>query len=444
MTNVFKAYDIRGVYGSEIDEALAYRVGLALGQFLLSGDVVVGRDARAGSISLAQEIGRGLTESGRQVIDIGLVSTDMVYFSVGKLGCAGGAMITASHNPPSYNGIKLCGSQARPIGIESGLDKIRNLAKGTSQLKAKTPGKLELKNMVEPWLEHVLGFIDSDKLKPYKLAVDTGNGVAGTVFAELEPYLPFEITELYFDPDGRFPNHEANPSDLSTLEEVVACIKKNKLDGGIAFDGDGDRAVLIDETGQLVSGSTVTAVLAEHFLKLYPKSPIVYSAVTSNSVKKIVEKNGGRPVVSRVGHSYVKQLMREHDAPFGGEASAHYYFRDNWYADSGLIAMLIALYIASTSSLRLSALNKRYNLYETSPEINFTVADKKASLAKIKKAYSSFDQDYLDGITVRLNQDNWFNVRASNTEPLLRLNVETKTGKQLNQLISDVSKLIET
>lgn len=444
ISHIFKAYDIRGKVGSELTPHVAEAVGKAFADWLPEkGSVAVGRDMRPDSAELAAALIKGLREQGRDVVDIGQVTSDMIYFAVGHLKLAGGAMVTASHNPGEYNGIKLCREEAKPVGLESGLADIRDqVLTEKFHPRADKPGSVTEKDIVEDWLTHVLSFIDPQKLKPLNIAVDAGNGMAGKIFPELEPYVPWDVTEMYFELDGTFPNHEANPLKFETLTDLIKVIKENKLDGGIAFDGDGDRAFLVDETGTVLTGGVMSAMMADYFLGLHPGASIVYDARNSRSVPKIVLEKGGKPLITKVGHANIKQVMREHDAPFGGEASGHFYFRDNWYADSGLIGAVIGLYAATLSGKKLSELRKKYTLYAAIPETNFEVENKQAAIDRIAETYKGEQQDDLDGLTVTLNDSTWFNVRPSNTEPVLRLNAEAKTEAELDKLVTNVIKLI--
>lgn len=444
LDNIFKAYDIRGKVGSELTPEVSEAVGKAFADWLPNaGSVAVGRDMRPDSAELANAIIVGLQAQGRDVIDIGEVTSDMIYFAVGHNDLAGGAMVTASHNPGVYNGIKLCREEARPVGLESGLAEIRDKALGgIFKPVSATAGSIEQLDCIEDWITHTLSFIDPTKLKPLRLAVDAGNGMAGKIFPELEPYVPWEITEMYFELDGTFPNHEANPLKFETLHDLIEEIKNNKLDGGMAFDGDGDRAFLIDETGEVLTGGVMSAMLADYFLKLHPGANIVYDARNSRSVPKVIEEAGGTAVITKVGHAYIKQVMRERDAPFGGEASGHFYFRDNWYADSGLIGAVIGIYAATLSGKKLSELRKQYTYFAAIPEINFVVQDKDAAIARITAAFPDAKANNLDGITLDLGNDTWINVRPSNTESVLRLNAEARDQTELTQLVTKVTKLI--
>lgn len=444
INSIFKAYDIRGKVGTELTVDVANGVGKALADWLLNdGAVAVGRDMRPDSAELADAVIAGLRAQGRDVINIGQVTSDMIYFAVGSLGLAGGAMVTASHNPGEYNGIKLCREEAKPIGLESGLAEVRDaVIAGNFKPAAATEGKLEDRDLTEDWITHTLSFIDTGKLKAMRIAVDAGNGMAGKIFPELEPYVPWEVEELYFELDGTFPNHEANPLKFETLTDLIARIKADKLDGGIAFDGDGDRAFLVDETGTVLTGGVMSAMLADYFLTLHPGSNIVYDARNSRSVPDVVRTKGGTPVITKVGHAYIKQVMRDKNAPFGGEASGHFYFRDNWYADSGLIAAVIGLYVAGLSGKKLSELREQYTRYAAIPETNFVVEDKDAALKKVADAFPDNTPDTLDGVTFDLGNGTWFNFRASNTEPVLRLNAEAKSQDELDNLVAKVTELI--
>ncbi len=444
VSDIFKAYDIRGKVGSELTTGVAEAVGKGLADVLGEGPVAVGRDMRPDSRALAEAVIKGLVAQGRDVLDIGEITTDMIYFAVGHGKLAGGAVITASHNPGEYNGIKLCREEAKPIGAETGLFDIRDtiIADGFKPAAA-VPGTVTSKDITEDWVQHVLDFIDIDKLKPLHIAVDAGNGMAGKIFPELEPYVPWEVEEMYFELDGTFPNHEANPMKFETLADMITNIKEMKLDGGVAFDGDGDRAFLVDETGTVLTGGIMSAMLADYFLTKYPGSSIVYDVRNSRTVPAVIRTAGGIPVIERVGHAFLKQKMREVNAPFGGEASGHFYFRDNWFADSGLIGAVIGLYVAGLSGKKLSELREKYTHYAAIPETNFEVEDKQGAMDRIAKEYAGYDVDLMDGVTVTIDDKTWFNVRPSNTEPLLRLNAEAADEKSLTSLVEKVKSLIK-
>jgi phosphomannomutase len=441
--DIFKAYDVRGKVGSELTPEVVEKIGRAFAEWLPeSGAVAVGRDMRPDSRELSDAIIKGLSVGGRDVIDIGEVTSDMIYFATGKLGLAGGVVVTASHNPGAYNGIKFCREEAKPVGEESGLFEIRDKVAKDDFKDTPTAGTITQKDVVEDWITHVLSFIDPAKLKPLHIAVDAGNGMAGKIFPELEPYVPFEVEELYFDLDGTFPNHIANPLEPKNLVDVQKAITQHGCDAGVAFDGDGDRAVLLDEKGEPLTGTVLTALLAEYFLKLHPGATILHNAICGRAAVEAIKKNGGKAVRTRVGHSFIKGDMRKHSAVFGGEHSGHYYFKDNYMADSGLIAAVIGLYLLSISGKKLSELAAPYRqAYVQIAETNFEVADKKAMLDKIAGQFKDQETDLLDGLTVNF-KDAWFNVRPSNTEPLLRLNAEARTKQELDGLVKQVTALI--
>lgn len=444
INTIFKAYDVRGKIGSELNAKVAKRIGRALAGWLpRQGMVAIGRDMRPDSAELAAALIGGLRKEGREVLDIGQVTSDMIYFAVGHYGLAGGAMVTASHNPGVYNGIKFCREQAKPIGEDSGLFDIRDAAAANHfQPAASTQGRLEARDITDDWITHVLSFINAGELKPLHIAVDAGNGMAGKIFPALEPHVPWEVTELYFELDGTFPNHEANPLKFETLATLAQTIRGNGLDGGIAFDGDGDRAFLVDETGTVLPGNVMNALLADYFLSRYPGSHILYDLRSSRAVPELIASKGGIPVRTRVGHSFIKEIMREKDAPFGGEVSGHFYFRDNYFADSGLIAAVIGLYVAGLHGRKLSEIRTTYTKYYAIPETNFTVTDATAVISRLREAFADKAQDGLDGLSIDYGGGSWFNVRPSNTEPLLRLNAEARSQGELDRLVAKVTSTI--
>lgn len=440
---IFKAYDIRGKVGTELTPEVCWNIGQALADWLPNdGAVAVGRDMRPDSEELAQAVIEGLRLQGREVIDIGLVSTDMIYFAVGKFGLAGGAMVTASHNPGEYNGIKLCREEAKPIGIETGLADIRDAALAGNFTPASKKGELKTQDVKEAWIQHVLSFVEADKWPAYKVAIDAGNGMLGAIAPVLAKHVPLQITPMFYELDGTFPNHPANPLLPEGTADIRKRIVDEQLDFGIAFDGDGDRAVLIDETGGVIGGTVMTALLAKYFLSKNPGATILHNAICGRAVKETALKNGGKAIRTKVGHSYIKADMRAHDAIFAGEHSSHYYFRDNWSADSGLLAAMIAIQVLAGSGKKLSELVAEYKTYVAINETNFEVEDKDKALNCIKESFTDGIQDELDGITVNY-PDGWFNVRASNTEPLLRLNAEAKTEEQLNAIVERVKQVIQ-
>ena len=394
---------------------------------------------RPSSPIFADAFSAGVTSQGLNVIRIGLASTDMLYFAAGKLNFPG-AMFTASHNPAEYNGIKLCLSGARPIGKESGLLTIERYVNEGSPIDFRSVGKESQEDLLTPYVDHLLTLVDLKEIRPLKVVIDAGNGMAGHTAPAVFERLNCEVIPMYFELDGTFPNHEANPIDAKNLKDLQKAVKKHKADIGLAFDGDADRCFLVDENGELVNPSTLTALIAHRELQKHPGSNIIYNLISSRAVVEIVEENGGNAIRSRVGHSYIKKLMAETGAIFGGEHSGHFYFKDFWRADSGMLAALHAIAALGQSDLSLSNLLKPYSRYVASGEINSEVADAKSAMETISAQFgtSAGNQiDELDGLTV--SGDNWwFNVRASNTEPLLRLNVEAKSQARMEKIRDEV------
>ncbi|MEY4036692.1 MAG: hypothetical protein RL201_73 [Actinomycetota bacterium] len=394
---------------------------------------------RPSSPIFADAFSAGVTSQGLNVIRIGLASTDMLYFAAGKLNFPG-AMFTASHNPAEYNGIKLCLSGARPIGKESGLLTIERFVNEGSPIDFRSVGKESEEDLLTPYVDHLLTLVDLENIRPLKVVIDAGNGMAGHTAPAVFERLNCEVIPLYFELDGTFPNHEANPIDAKNLKDLQKAVKKHKADIGLAFDGDADRCFLVDENGELVNPSTLTALIAHRELKKNPGSNIIYNLISSRAVVEIVEENGGKAIRSRVGHSYIKKLMADTGAIFGGEHSGHFYFKDFWRADSGMLAALHAIAALGESDVALSKLLKPYSRYVASGEINSEVADAQAAMATISSQFgeSAGNQiDDLDGLTVT-GDSWWFNVRASNTEPLLRLNVEAKTQARMEKIRDEV------
>ena len=445
--SIFKAYDIRGLVDKELTQDFAFATGVAVAKFLElerePGTVVIGEDMRPSSPELASAFSAGVTSQGLDVIRIGLASTDMLYFASGKLNLPG-AMFTASHNPAAYNGIKLCLSGARPIGKESGLVTIENFVKEGTAMAMRNIGVEKSQNLLDEYVDHLLSLVDVSNIRPLKIVIDAGNGMGGYTAPAVFKRLNAEVIEMYFELDGTFPNHEANPIDPANLVDLQKAVKKHKADIGLAFDGDADRCFLVDEKGDLVNPSALTSLIATRELKKYPASNIIYNLISSRAVKEVVEENGGTAIRSRVGHSYIKKLMAESNAVFGGEHSGHFYFRDFWKADSGMLAALHAIAALGETDSTLSQLLKAFNRYHSSGEINSTVVDAKAAMAQVEKIYVKKDDvevDHLDGLTI--NGDNWwFNLRASNTEPLLRLNVEASTEARMKKVRDDVLNTI--
>lgn len=442
--SIFKAYDIRGISGTELTAEVAEAVGRAVADYLpTDGPVVVGRDMRPDSGELAEAVIAGLTAQGRDVWDIGLVTTDMIYFAAGRFEeLAGGVMVTASHNPGKYNGIKLCGRGALPMGATNGLLDIKKLVMNDEYKTSTTTGSVTERSVVDEWVEQILKFVNVPALKPYRIAVDAGNGMAGAIFPALQTKLPFEVDQMYFELDGTFPNHVANPHLTETLVDICKLIDEKKLDFGLAFDGDGDRGGVIDETGVPVPEPIMGAILAKQFLKLHPGATILYDVRTSHIVKDAIEAAGGKAVRSKVGGDVIKGMMRETGAVLAIELSGHYYFKDNYYSDSGLIGVMAFVSIVAESGKRVSELVAPYRTYATAEEENFRVEDAAATLEKLRVAYADGTQDELDGLTVDY-PDWWFNVRVSNTEPLMRLNVEASNEELLKEKAAALRNLIE-
>ena len=394
---------------------------------------------RPSSPTFADAFSAGVTSQGLNVIRIGLASTDLLYFAAGKLNFPG-AMFTASHNPAEYNGIKLCLSGARPIGKESGLLMIERYVAEGSPIDFRSVGKEGNEDMLSAYVDHLLTLVDLSDNRRLKVVIDAGNGMAGHTAPAVFATLNCEVIPLYFQLDGSFPNHEANPIDPKNLKDLQKAVKKHKADIGLAFDGDADRCFLVDENGELVNPSTLTALIADLELQKNPGANIIYNLISSRAVVEIVEERGGTAIRSRVGHSYIKKLMAETGAIFGGEHSGHFYFRDFWRADSGMLAALHAIAALGEASSTLSKLLKPYVRYFSSGEINSEVSDSQLSMAQVEEKFgksSGVEVDHLDGLTV--NCDNWwFNVRASNTEPLLRLNVEAKTQARMEKIRDEV------
>ena len=427
LDQIVKAYDIRGTVPDQFDADVAYALGVGFAKFTSASVVIVGRDMRPSGPELADAFARGLMEHGIDVIDIGLASTDMLYFAAGRLD-APGAIFTASHNPAQYNGAKLCLSGARPIGADTGLSEIKDVARrvldGETFAPAAKAGRTTERDLLSAFADHVVSFIDPATLRPMRVVADTANGMGGLVVPAVFERLPrLEIEVMYAELDGTFPNHPADPLQSVNQRDLQARVTAGGFDVGLAFDGDADRVFVVDELGRGLSGSTTTAILAASILRKNPGATILHNLICSRSVPEVVRENGGVPVRTKVGHSFIKQVMAETGAVFGGEHSAHYYFRDNYRADSGLIATMLMLEEMSRVGEPLSVMRVPYERYSSSGEINTQVDDPASVIDAVSRLYSSFPQDRLDGLTVDCG-DWWFNLRPSNTEPLLRLNLE--------------------
>ncbi|WP_426364164.1 phosphomannomutase/phosphoglucomutase [Streptomyces sp. E-08] len=447
LSQIVKAYDIRGVVPDQWDETLAELFGAAFVRVTDAAAIVVGHDMRPSSPGLASAFARGAARLGADVTLIGLCSTDQLYFASGSLDLPG-AMFTASHNPAQYNGIKMCRAGAAPVGQDTGLADIRALAeewteKGAPQAAA-TPGTITERDTLADYAAHLKGLVDLTAIRPLKVVVDAGNGMGGHTVPTVFDGLPLTTVPMYFELDGTFPNHEANPLDPKNIVDLQARVLAEGADLGLAFDGDADRCFVVDERGEPVSPSAITALVAARELAKHPGGTIIHNLITSWSVPEVVREQGGEPVRTRVGHSFIKEEMAKSGAIFGGEHSAHYYFRDFWNADTGMLAALHVLAALGGQDGTLSDLVSAYDRYASSGEINSTVEDQTASTAKVRAAYDGTEGitfDELDGLTVTA-ADWWFNLRASNTEPLLRLNVEARDEATMAKIRDEVLALV--
>ena len=445
LSNIVKAYDIRGLVPEEIDEELARTAGAAFVRLTGASSIVTAHDMRTSSGPLSAAFAQGATSQGADVVEAGLASTDMLYFASGSLNMPG-AMFTASHNPAKYNGIKLCRAGAAPVGQESGLAEIRDALENGVPGYDGAPGSISQRDVLTEYSAFLHQLVPGLKdIRPLKVVVDAGNGMGGhtvpTVFADL----PVELTEMYFELDGSFPNHEANPIDPKNTADLQAKVRETGADIGLAFDGDADRCFVIDERGEIVSPSVLTALIAVRELAREPGSSIIHNLITSHAVPEIVAEHGGVAVRTRVGHSFIKGEMARTGAIFGGEHSGHFYFRDFWRADSGMLAALHVLAALGTQDGPLSAMLAQYSRYAASGEINSEVSDQGTVIKEIEQSFGArpgAEIDQLDGLTVQLPDGGWFNVRPSNTEPLLRLNVEAKDQEAMSALRDDVLAII--
>jgi phosphomannomutase len=440
---IFKAYDVRGIYPAELDEAAARDIGRALVQYLGCTEVAVGRDMRTSSEPLFHALAEGIIMQGADVVDVGLVSTDGLYFAVGKYGYQAGAMITASHNPKEYNGLKMCRKDAVPLSGDEGLSQMRDLINNGQLVQAEKTGKVREQDVEMAYTDYCLSFVDAKRIWGYRIAVDAGNGMAGKTVPPLFMRLPGDLVRLYFELDGSFPNHPASPIEPENIAELQRTVLEKGCDLGVAFDGDADRMFLVDEKGQALASSDVAALVARLLLKKYPGSNVIYNAICSRCVKETVEKCGGTAIRSKVGHALIKPLMRQHNAVFGGEHSGHFYFRDFWFADSGLLAFLVCWQLLSEENKPLSQLVAEVDRYVRIPETNSTVADIPKKLAELETIYAKqgAELDKLDGLTISY-PDWWANVRPSNTEPLIRLNIEAVDQNILEMKRDELLKVI--
>ncbi|MBS1955936.1 MAG: phosphomannomutase/phosphoglucomutase [Cyanobacteria bacterium SZAS-4] len=447
--DVFKRYDVRGIYPSELNEELAYQIGIQFVKLLDAKTVAIGRDMRVSGPQLFDALAAGIIDGGATVVDIGLVSTDALYFAVGKYSYDGGIMLTASHNPAEYNGMKFTGRDAEALSLETGLSQIRDaIASGNDKSKSykhrsadALPGKRIERDVLEDFAAHCLSFIDAAQVKPFKVAIDAGNGMGGKIIPPVFKHLPCEIVPLYFELDGNFPNHPANPLEPENIRDLQAAVVKHNCDLGVAFDGDADRMFILDEKGNLVTGDIVTALVAINTLKHNPRQKILYNVVCSKTVPEVIEANSGTPWRAPVGHSLIKKIMREEDIIFGGEHSGHFYFRDNWYADSGMIALLQCLQVFSESPQKVSEIISPIDKRFRSGEVNRKVNDIPAAIAKLETQHKGAELNHLDGVTITY-PDWWMNIRSSNTEPLLRINIEADSEAVMNAKLKEVLELL--
>jgi phosphomannomutase len=443
---IFRDYDIRAIIPSQLDEEGLRRITKAIAQFLKPKSVQVGRDMRVSSPQLHKACIETFRNLGINVIDLGLVSTDMLYFASGTYDEDIAITISASHNPPEYNGMKIVKKGAVAVSGDSGIYNIRDLSISKNVLGkgTKKRGNFSKRNIIKPWVEHVLKFINTKQMKSFKVVIDTGNGMAGYFLPQLEKQLPWKVTRLFYELDGKFPNHIPSPIEEKNMQDTIRIVKKENADLGMAFDGDGDRVFLVDETGKIVTGTVMTAMIAENLLQKNSKDTILYNAIVGRVVPEIVNKYGGEPHRVRVGHTLIKEAMRKYNGLFCGEHSGHYYFRDNFYADSAIIAALLVVELMSQKNKKLSELVSEYDKYPSSGEINFEVKDKETVMKNIEKHYQdkALSTDWLDGISIWF-EDYWINVRPSNTEPLLRLNIEANSTILLKKHTSKHIDLIE-
>jgi phosphomannomutase len=444
LTKIFKAYDIRGVVPDELNEEIAEAVGAAFVRVTGASAIVTAHDMRTSSGPLSAAFARGATAQGADVVEAGLGSTDMLYYASGSLDMPG-AMFTASHNPAQYNGIKLCRAGAKPVGRDTGLAEIRELVDGGVPDHDGPAGSVSARDLLSGYAEHLKTLVDLSGIRPLKVVVDAGNGMGGHTVPSVFEGLPIDLVPLYFELDGSFPNHEANPIEAANIVDLQAAVREQGADIGLAFDGDADRCFVVDERGEPVAPSTVTALVAVRELAKHGGAGrIVHNLITSRAVPEIVREHGGEPVRTRVGHSFIKQTMAETDAMFGGEHSGHYYFRDFWFADSGMLAAMHVLAALGGQERPLSELLSEFTRYAASGEINSKVADQDGAMAQVREEFEGrpgVTVDDLDGLTVG-HDDWWFNLRASNTEPLLRLNAEATDDETMAAVRDEVLEIV--
>jgi phosphomannomutase len=440
---IFMAYDIRGVVPDELDEGVAEAVGAGFARLTGAPTIVMAHDMRSSSEPLANAFARGVTSCGADVIDAGLGSTDLLYYASGHLGMPG-AMLTASHNPARYNGIKLCRAGAKPVGQDTGLADLQEMSASWVRSTPAAPGTVRKRDLLPGYASYLKTLVDLSDIRPLKVVVDAGNGMAGHTVPKVFEGLPIDLVPMYFELDGSFPNHEPNPINPANLVDLQQMVVKTSADIGLAFDGDADRCFVVDERGEIVSPSVLTALIAVRELEREPGATVIHNLITSKTVPEIVESHGGTAVRTRVGHSFIKAVMAEHGAIFGGEHSGHFYFRDFWFADSGMLAGLHTLAALGGQDKPLSELLSEYASNVMSGEINSEVSDQAATTALVREAFASrpgIKADNLDGLTI-MAQDWWFNLRPSNTEPLLRLNVEAEDEATLTKVTDEVLHIV--
>ena len=445
LSEIFKAYDARGIYGKDLNAEIAYRIGRAFVSFLECKEAIVGYDMRVSSPELSKAFMDGIADEGADAIDIGMVSTDALYFASGFLKKPA-VMITASHNSKEYNGMKFCRENAVPVNENTGLNKIKSIAeKKLYEIANNKRGRIIQKNILKDYAKHVLSFVGWNNIRDLKIAVDAGNGMAGKIVPLAYDSLKVKIFPLFFELDGTFPNHIADPSKYENLKELQKAVKDNKCDFGMAFDGDADRVFFVDENANIINSSLISALIIRDILKKHRNEKIIYNLVCSRVVPETIKKYSGKGIIERVGHSFIKDTMKKNNAVFGCEHSAHYYFRDNFNADSGIIASLIVSEIVGRENKKLSELLAEFQIYSKIEETNFEVRDKKAKLVEIENFYRKNNPKKflrIDGISVYFD-DWWFNVRASNTEPLLRLNLEAVNKKIMEQKMEELVRVIK-
>jgi len=438
--SIFKSYDIRGIYPKELNDQTAFEIGRAFVRKTGVKKVVVGQDARLASPALFKALARGVLAEGGQICDIGQVPTECLYFAVGSYDFPAGIMITASHNPKEYDGFKMLTRTGKDIEVIRGKDLLAEV-KEDGTASEESP-EVDRKDIWHDYLNHILNFVDLSDIVPMKIVVDASNGVAGHAISRMQDKLPAEIIALNFEPNGNFPNHSPNPLEEGSADKISETIKKEKADFGLMFDGDADRIFLVDEVGELVRADATLLLLAKYFLQKNPGMAVAYNAICSKAVPEFITKWGGKPVRTQVGFVNVRDGLLKNNGIVGGELSGHYCFKDNFYMDSGMVSLLVLLQIISKDGRKVSEIVKELSPYKKSPELNFKVADKEKILEKVKEKYTDGTQDFLDGITVTY-KDWWFNVRGSNTEPLLRLTIEADTQEVLDQKIKELTKIIK-